>query len=73
MNRKKQFIAGATCPQCSNIDSLVLYADDQSIACVECDFNQSSEQRDSKLSTDETKTDISYKNVDSIKITNLSD
>lgn len=72
MSRKKQFIAGAICPQCSTMDSLALYTDDQSIVCIECDFHQSSEQRDSKASADKTKTNTSYKESTTIKITNVS-
>ena len=45
-SRKKQFIAGAVCPSCSDMDSLVLYTDDQSVECVSCDYTQTSEQRD---------------------------
>ncbi len=44
--RKKQFIAGAVCPSCSEMDSLVLYVDDQSVECVSCDYTQTSQQRD---------------------------
>jgi len=68
MKIKKQFIAGAVCPECSNMDSLVLYADTQSIVCVECNFSQSSEQRDTK-----SKKKDSIKNSNKIKITNLDD
>ena len=83
MNRKKQFIAGAICPECSEMDSLVLYADDQSIACVSCDYTKSSEQRDleanqpAQQDSDSGKasikknTNISYKDASPIKITNL--
>lgn len=46
MKIKKQFIAGAICPNCSDIDSLILFSDDQHIECVSCDFKKSSEQRD---------------------------
>jgi len=73
LSRKKQFIAGAICPECSTMDSLALYTDDQSIVCIECDFHQSSEQRDSKTRADKTNTNTSYKDVTAIKITNLSD
>jgi uncharacterized protein len=45
-SRKKQFIAGAVCPSCSDMDSLVLYADDQSVKCVSCNYSQTSQQRD---------------------------
>ncbi len=72
MNRKKQFIAGAICPKCSEIDSLVLYTDDQSVACVICNYIKSSQQRDLEASqSTKKKTNISYKDTISIKITNL--
>ena len=68
MKRKKQFIAGAICPNCSEMDSLVIYPDDQSIACVSCDFEKSSEQRDSEEKTENN----TFKNQNSINIKNLS-
>lgn len=38
---KKQFIAGAICPQCSLQDTLVLYrGDNERIACCRCNFMQ---------------------------------
>lgn len=45
-SRKKQFIAGAVCPTCSDMDSLVLFTDDQSVECVSCSYTQTSAQRD---------------------------
>ncbi len=45
---KKQFIAGAICPNCAEEDSLVLYAESKNIICVSCEFTQSSQQRDKK-------------------------
>ena len=84
MNRKKQFIAGAICPECSEMDSLVLYADDQSVVCVSCDYTKSSQQRDleanksaqtNKASNskplDRKNANTSYKDASLIKITNL--
>lgn len=84
MNRKKQFIAGAICPECSEMDSLVLYTDDQSVACVSCNYTKSSQQRDreTKLTVarkdlDDSKsslknnTNTAYKDASLIKITNL--
>ena len=84
MKRKKQFIAGAICPECSEMDSLVLYADDQSVACVSCDYTKSSEQRDleAERSSQKSKgfgnkpslkktTNSSYKDASLIKIINL--
>ncbi len=86
MSRKKQFIAGAICPQCSEMDSLVLYADDQSVACVSCGFTKSSEQRDQETKQAEPKKSdankapsakhqraASFKNSEQINITNLDD
>ena len=72
MTRKKQFIAGAVCPECSDTDSLVLYSDDQSVACVSCDFIKTSEQRDSE-SHSEKKTDVESKSASLINIINLTD
>lgn len=39
---KKQFIAGAKCPACGAMDSLVFYReDDQPVReCVDCDFKE---------------------------------
>lgn len=39
---KKQFIAGAKCPQCSAMDSLVFYYVDKNPVreCVDCDFKE---------------------------------
>jgi len=86
MNRKKQFIAGAICPECSEMDSLVLYTDDQSVACVSCHYTKSSEQRDreSKLSVAKEDSGVrksspknnintNYKDASLIKITNLDE
>lgn len=75
VKRKRQFIAGAVCPQCSDIDSLVLYSDDQSIACVSCHYQKNSEQRDAKQEKQTSaikKKTKTYKNSSSIDITNLS-
>jgi len=73
--RKKQFIASAICPQCSEIDSLVLYPDDQSIECVSCDYKQSSEQRDreknAEKAVDKNGKTSKYKDASFIDITRL--
>ncbi|MRX28022.1 YheV family putative zinc ribbon protein [Kangiella sp. HZ709] len=39
-SKKKQFIAGAKCPQCGEMDALVFYREkDKPVReCVECDF-----------------------------------
>ncbi len=39
---KKQFIAGAKCPQCNQLDVLVFYREDAKPVreCVECSFRE---------------------------------
>jgi uncharacterized metal-binding protein (TIGR02443 family) len=65
--RQKRFIAGANCPDCNDLDSLVLYSDDQSIACVSCDFTQTSQQRD-QVGIEEEKQSLE---IGDIKITRV--
>jgi len=40
---KKRFIAGATCPKCQTVDSIMLYKENdvEKIECVECHHMQS--------------------------------
>lgn len=40
---KKRFIAGASCPKCKAIDSVMLYMENdvEKIECVECHHQQS--------------------------------
>ncbi|WP_395338704.1 YheV family putative zinc ribbon protein [Ningiella sp. W23] len=40
---KKRFIAGATCPSCKALDTLMLYFENnvEKIACVKCDYAES--------------------------------
>jgi len=46
---KKRFIAGATCPKCKAVDTLMLYKENdvEKIECVECHHKQS--QVDEKI------------------------
>jgi uncharacterized metal-binding protein (TIGR02443 family) len=39
---KKRFIAGATCPTCKSIDTLMLYYENnvEKLACVSCDYQE---------------------------------
>ena len=48
MKKSQRFIAGATCPRCKEIDSLLVDMDDQSIECVECGFTQTEAERDAE-------------------------
>lgn len=38
--QRKRFIAGATCPQCRSIDSIMLYFENnvEKLQCVKCDY-----------------------------------
>lgn len=40
---KKRFIAGATCPSCKKLDTLMLYFENnvEKLACVSCDYQDS--------------------------------
>ncbi|NRA62082.1 MAG: YheV family putative metal-binding protein [Psychrobium sp.] len=40
---KKRFIAGATCPKCKSVDSIMLFKENdvEKIECVECHHIQS--------------------------------
>lgn len=33
-----KFIAGASCPQCGEIDSIVLKNDDSEVKCISCNY-----------------------------------
>ncbi|MET1255899.1 YheV family putative zinc ribbon protein [Aliikangiella maris] len=46
MQPNQRFIAGATCPNCNEMDSLLVNIDDESIECVDCGFAQTAQQRD---------------------------
>lgn len=41
--QNKRFIAGAKCPKCKALDSIVLYVQDdiEKIQCIECDYHES--------------------------------
>ena len=72
--RKKQFIAGVVCPKCSEMDSFVLYQENQDIECVSCGFKQNANQRDEQtMSNEPTKPNKNIDSNQSIKITNLTD
>ncbi|MDN4502967.1 YheV family putative zinc ribbon protein [Alteromonadaceae bacterium BrNp21-10] len=40
---KKRFIAGATCPKCKALDSIMLYWQNnvEKLQCVKCDYHDS--------------------------------
>ena len=41
--KKKRFIAGATCPKCHAMDTLMLYVENnvEKLKCVACDYQKS--------------------------------
>ena len=39
-SQKKYFIAGAVCPKCQQIDTIVIDKTEQYRECVECDFQE---------------------------------
>ncbi len=43
MKRKKRFIAGATCPECKAMDTMMLYMehDVEKVECIECGHTMS--------------------------------
>lgn len=42
MKSKKRFIAGAKCPNCSALDSLIIYCENEVeiLECVECQYQK---------------------------------
>jgi uncharacterized metal-binding protein (TIGR02443 family) len=39
-----KFIAGAICPSCGDVDSIVLKNDDSEIKCVSCNYQKMKDQ-----------------------------
>jgi uncharacterized protein len=50
---KKRFIAGATCPKCKAMDTLMLYFENniEKMECVTCGYQQSQTERDIETAT----------------------
>ncbi len=46
--KRKRFIAGATCPICKSVDTLMLFFENniEQLACVKCDYSESQTDRD---------------------------
>lgn len=40
--QKRRFIAGAVCPKCQSLDSIMLYMENnvEKISCVKCDYTE---------------------------------
>jgi len=41
--QRKRFIAGATCPKCKSLDSIMLYFENniEKLKCIKCDYAES--------------------------------
>jgi len=37
---KKRFIAGAVCPECKALDTIVMYPDKLKVECTRCDYEE---------------------------------
>ncbi len=55
MKPNQRFIAGAVCPKCEAMDSLLLNMLDQSIECVDCGYQQTELERDNDKATQQAK------------------
>jgi len=78
ISKNKRFIAGAACPKCHEVDSLIVDMDDQHIECVECGFSQSEADRDAEHAANQSEsvTKIAPKKVDVstiIRVKNVKD
>lgn len=61
--KNQRFIAGATCPECQSIDSIILDQQTQKIQCVECDYQEKLSNNPNKnTSADDNKIDIKILN-----------
>ncbi|WP_166422554.1 YheV family putative zinc ribbon protein [Paraglaciecola sp. 20A4] len=47
---KKRFIAGATCPQCKSMDTLMLYFENnvEKMECIKCHYQQTQTNKEVK-------------------------
>ncbi len=50
---KKRFIAGAKCPSCQKLDTLMLYFENnvEKLACVSCDYKETQTNDEVKAAT----------------------
>ena len=51
--QRKRFIAGATCPKCKSLDTIMLYFENniEKISCTECDYEESQADTQVKQAT----------------------
>ena len=50
---KKRFVAGAKCPQCGELDSILLFLEHgiETIECTDCDYREQQADNNIKKST----------------------
>ncbi|MDC8829324.1 YheV family putative zinc ribbon protein [Alteromonas gilva] len=51
--QRKRFIAGATCPKCKAMDTIMLFFENnvEKLACVECDYTDTQPQAEVKTAS----------------------
>ena len=51
--QKRRFIAGATCPKCQSVDTVMLYFENnvEKLACVNCDYAEAQTEHQVKEAT----------------------
>ena len=55
MKRFVQFIAGAVCPKCKQIDTIAINKQNDQIYCVKCDFKDNRPEEVTNISKSEIK------------------
>ena len=55
MKRFVQFIAGAVCPECKQIDTIAINKKNDQIYCVKCDFKDNRPEEVTSISKSEIK------------------
>ena len=55
MKRFVQFIAGAVCPECKQIDTIAINKKNDQIYCVKCDFKDNRPEEATNISKSEIK------------------
>jgi len=78
MKPNQRFVAGAVCPKCDEMDTLLLNIDDQSISCVDCGYQQTESERDAEYTAREEQSvkkvipdNVNVSNI--IRVTNIKD
>ncbi|NNJ72159.1 MAG: YheV family putative metal-binding protein [Enterobacterales bacterium] len=59
---RKRFIAGAKCPKCKALDSIMLYTQDnvEKLECVMCDYTESQDNQKTPSTNQESDSVIGF-------------